>query len=61
MPIALIIEIIQAIIGLAPQILEVVALCESAIGIVQTGTVTPEQEQAIRAQLDAVKAAIDAA
>jgi hypothetical protein len=61
MPIALIVEMIQAILALAPSIPEVIALGESAIGIVQTGSVTPEQEASIRAQLDAVKALIDAA
>jgi len=61
MPIALIVEIIQAIAALAPQVPEVVSLAESAIGIVQTGTVTPDQEALIRSQLDAIKAQIDAA
>jgi hypothetical protein len=61
MPIALIVEIINAIVALAPQIPEVIALGESAVNIVQTGAVTPEQEAAIRAQLDEVKALIDAA
>lgn len=61
MPIDLIIEMIQAILALAPSVPAVIALGESAIGIIRTGTVTPEQEQSIRAQLDAVKALIDAA
>ncbi len=61
MPVALIVEIIQALLALAPQIPEVIALGETAIGIVQTGTVTADQEAAIRAQLDQVKALIDAA
>lgn len=61
MPIALIVEILQAIMTLAPQVPEIVALGESAVSIVQSGSVTPEQEAAIRAQLDAVKAQIDAA
>jgi hypothetical protein len=61
MPIALIVEMIQAILALAPSIPEVIALGESAIGIVQTGSVTPDQEASIRSQLDAVKALIDAA
>lgn len=61
MPVALLVEIIQAILVLAPQIPEVVALGESAVSIIKAGSVTPEQEIAIRAQLDAVKAAIDAA
>jgi hypothetical protein len=61
MPVALILEIIQAAMALAPQIPEVVSLLQSAAGIVQTGTVTPTQEAAIRVQLDAVKAQIDAA
>ena len=60
MPVALIVEIIQAMIALAPSVPEIVALGQSAVAIAQAGTVTPEQEAAIRAQLDAVKAAIDA-
>jgi hypothetical protein len=61
MPIALIVEIIQAILALAPQVPEVLALGESVVGIIQAGAVTPEQEAAIRTQLDQVKALIDAA
>lgn len=61
MPIALILEIIQALAAFAPQIPQVVSLVESATGILQAGSVTPEQEAAIRAQLDEVKAQIDAA
>jgi hypothetical protein len=60
MPIALMLEIIQALAALAPQIPEVVSLVESATGIVQSGTVTAEQEATIRGQLDAVKALVDA-
>jgi hypothetical protein len=61
MPTELLIEIIGAILVLAPQIPEIVALGESAVSILTTGTVSAEQEAAIRAQLDAVRAAIDAA
>jgi hypothetical protein len=61
MPIALILEIIQALGALAPQIPEVISLVSSVTGIVQTGSVTPAQEATIRSQLDAVKALIDAA
>lgn len=61
MPIALLVEILNAILTLAPQVPEVVALGESAVSILKAGSVTPDQEAAIRAQLDAVKAAIDAA
>lgn len=61
MPIAIILEIIQALAAFAPQVPEVMSLVESATGIVQSGTVTAEQEAAIREQLDAVKALIDAA
>ena len=61
MPIALIIQIIEALAAFAPQVPQVVSLVESATGILQTGSVTPEQEQAIRNQLDEVKALIDAA
>jgi hypothetical protein len=59
MPIALIVEIINALIAAAPQLPEVIALGEAAIGIVQTGVVTPEQEASIRTQLDQVKALVD--
>lgn len=61
MPIALIIEIVEAIAAFAPQIPEVVSLVQSATGILQTGTVSAEDEAMIRAQLDAVRAQIDAA
>jgi hypothetical protein len=60
MPIALIIEIINALLAVAPQIPAVVSLAESAIGIVKTGAVSPAEEAAIRAQLDTVKALVDA-
>jgi hypothetical protein len=59
MPILL--EILQALALLTPQIPEVAALIQSAIGIATTGTVTPEMEASIRLQLDQVKALIDAA
>jgi hypothetical protein len=61
MPLAIVLEIIEALAALAPQIPEVVSLVEAARTIVVAGTVTAGQEAAIRAQLDAVKAAIDAA
>jgi hypothetical protein len=61
MPVALLVEIIQAILVLAPQVPEIVALGENAIAIIKAGAVTADQEAQIRAQLDAVKAAIDAA
>jgi hypothetical protein len=61
MPVALLVEIINALLALAPQIPEVIALGESAVNIVKAGTVSPADELAIRAQLDAVKSAIDAA
>ncbi len=57
---SLLVEILQTIVALAPQIPDVIALAESALGIIRTGIVTPEQEADIRAQLDAVKAQIDA-
>jgi hypothetical protein len=59
MPVALVVEIINALIAAAPQLPEVIALGEAAIGIVQTGVVTPEQEASIRTQLDQVKALVD--
>ena len=58
---AIVAEILQVIIALGSQLPEIVSMAESALGIVKTGTVTPEQEAAIRAQLDAMKAKIDAA
>lgn len=58
---AIVVEILNTIMTLAPQIPEIVALSESAVTILQAGTVSPEVEEAIRAQLDAVKAQIDAA
>lgn len=61
MPTALLIEIINALLSLAPQIPAVVALGQSVADIVKTGTLTPAQEASIRTQLDAVKALIDAA
>lgn len=61
MPTKLILEIVQAIAALAPQVPEVLALVASATAIAQSGTVTAEQEASIRAQLDAVKELIDAA
>jgi hypothetical protein len=61
MPNELLIEILQAVATLADGAAPIVSLLESAIGILKTGVVTPEQESAIRAQLDSVKAQIDAA
>ena len=61
MPNALILEIIEALGALAPQVPEVISLVESATTIAQTGAVSAEMETAIRARLDAVKALIDAA
>lgn len=61
MPVALIIEIIQAILALAPQVPEVINLGRSAIDIAEAGSVTPEQEAEARSQLAAVRALIDAA
>lgn len=56
---AIIIEVIQALMAAIPQIPSLVSAAEDAIGIAQTGSVTPEQEAAIRAKLDAVKQQID--
>lgn len=61
MPNALLIEILQAVATLADDAAPIVSLLESAIGILRTGTVSAADEAAIRAQLDAVKAQIDAA
>lgn len=61
MPVELIVEILQAIIALAPDIPEVLELGAAAVNILKTGTVTAQQEASIRAQLDAIKAKIDAA
>lgn len=57
----LLIEILAAIGALSASAPEIIALVTSAIQIVQTGVVTPEQEASIRAQLDGVKAQIDGA
>ena len=61
MPINLILEILQAIQALSVTIPQVSALAQRGIDIATSGTITPEQETTIRAQLDAVKAEIDAA
>lgn len=61
MPIALILEILQAIQAAEFAGPQIVALAQSGIDIVTSGTVTPDQEATIRSQLDAVKALIDAA
>jgi hypothetical protein len=61
MPLALILEILQAISALTSDLPEVIALVESATGIIKSGVVTDSQEATIRAQLDAAKAAIDVA
>ncbi len=61
MPIAVLLEIIQGLAAVAPEIPSVVSLVETALDIGRTGTVTPAQEASIRADLDAVRAQIDAA
>ena len=61
MPIALIIQIIEALAALAPQLPEAVTLVQQGISILNAGSVTPEQEAAARAALDAVRAKVDAA
>ena len=61
MPVALIIEIVSALAAFAPEVPAVAGLVENASTILKTGTVTSEQEAAIRDQLDTIKAAIDAA
>ena len=61
MPLALILEILQAIQALSVTIPQVSTLAQSGLEIGADGTVTAEHEAAIRAQLDAVKAEIDAA
>lgn len=60
-PIDLVTEIMNGIATLAAGIPAVVSLTDSAVNILKTGAVTPEQKTAIRAQLDSVKAQIDAA
>lgn len=57
---ALIAEILQVILALAADTPQIVALAQSGLQIAQAGSVTPEQEASIRAQLDAIKAEIDA-
>jgi hypothetical protein len=65
-PTDLVTEVVEAIVArmtpfgqLIPAVAAVVALGESAIQILQTGICSPEQEAAIRAELDAEKQAID--
>lgn len=60
MAIALLIEILQALAVLAKEAPQAVVLADSAVTILTLGTVTPEHEASIRAELDRVKAAIDA-
>lgn len=59
MPIDLMREIIQALAALAPQIPSVMMLTKAAVSILETGSVTPAEEAAIRDQLDQVKRLID--
>ena len=61
MNIPLILEILQAIQALSVTIPQVSALAQSGIAIANRDTITAEQEAWVRAQLDAVKAEIDAA
>jgi hypothetical protein len=61
MPIALILELLEAMVALAKDLPDVIALGQSAMSILQSGVVTDSQEATIRAQLDAAKAAIDVA
>lgn len=61
MPVALLVEILSGILTLVPQIPAVASLAEAAIKIVRTGSITPAEAAAIRAQLDDVKAQIDLA
>jgi hypothetical protein len=61
MPIQLLIEIINALLVLSPQIPAIVSLGESAVNILKTGSVSPEDEARIRSELDDVKRQIDAA
>lgn len=56
---AIVIEVIQALMAVVPQIPGLISAAEDAIGIAQSGSVTPEQEAAIRAKLDDVKNQID--
>jgi hypothetical protein len=61
MPIALLLEILDAIVALAPGIPQVLTLGQSAANILKAGSVTPAEEASIRAQLDTARAVIDAA
>jgi len=61
MPLALILELLEAMVALAKDLPDVIALGQSAMSILQSGVVTDSQEATIRAQLDAAKAAIDVA
>lgn len=60
-PTDLLVDIMNAAATLAAGAPEIVSLLDSAVTILKTGVVTPEQEAAIRAQLNATKTAIDAA
>jgi hypothetical protein len=60
MPLALILEILQAIAALSANLPQVIALVDSATKIISSGVVTDAEESAVRAQLDAVKLQIDA-
>lgn len=50
---------VQGMMAAAVTIPEVVALGQSMLTILRAGTVTPEQEADIRAQLDATRQQID--
>lgn len=56
---AIVIEVLEALMAAIPQIPNLVSAAEDAIGIARTGSVTPEQEAAIRAKLDAIKQQVD--
>lgn len=61
MPILTIIAIIQALMGFAGQVPELVAAAETAIGLLRTNTAaTPEQQAQIDSALEAANAALQA-
>lgn len=56
---SLLIEILSTIMTLTPQVPQVIALGQTAIDLIKKGSVTPEEEAAIRSDLDIVKTQID--
>jgi hypothetical protein len=60
-PLPLILEILQVLLTIGSQAPEVISLITTATAIAQKGFATADEEAQVRAQLDSVKALIDAA